>query len=103
MTYCLYQCSTTDLHNTFGLQTLEEKFKKCLKNRLKSIQLYEPELITCYLLRKNVTNVVTIHYTEKAIIEWLPAERPNKKIVAMYSKQGSSISFLDELLNFCLP
>ena len=64
------------------------------------IQRYEQEWITCYLLRKNVTNVVSGHYTQKAIIKWLPKGRPNKKIVAMYNEQRNAPSFLDELFFF---
>ena len=100
MIYCLYQCSNTDLHDTFKLPTLEMKYKKCLMNRLKSIQLYEPELIACYLLRKNIVNIVSSHYNEKACISWLQKGRPNKKIVAMYNNQNTCDTFFDKLLNF---
>jgi hypothetical protein len=98
--YCLYQCSTIDLHDTFGLPTLTSRYKKCLINRVKSIQLYEPELISCYLLRKKVINIMAIHYTEKECIPWLQQGRPNNRIVAMYSNQENMNTFLDKLLNF---
>jgi hypothetical protein len=98
--YCLYQCSTNDLHDTFGLPTLTSRYKKCLINRVKSIQLYEPELISCYLLRKKVINIMAIHYTEKECIPWLQQGRPNNRIVAMYSNQENMNTFLDKLLNF---
>jgi hypothetical protein len=98
--YCLYQCPTIDLHDTFGLPTLTSRYKKCLINRVKSIQLHEPELISCYLLRKKVINVMAIHYTEKECIPWLQQGRPNNRIVAMYNNQENMNTFFDKLLNF---
>jgi hypothetical protein len=98
--YCLYQCSTTDLHDTFGLPTLMSKYKKCLINRVKSVQLYEPEFIACYLLRKNLINIMATHYTEKACIPWLQKGRPNNRIVDMYNNQNNTTTFFDKLLNF---
>ena len=100
MIYCLFRCPTTDLLDIFRIPTLETRYKKCLINRLKSIQLYEPELLSCYLLRKNVVNVVSTHYEEKACIAWLQRGRPNKKIVALYDDFNDSNTFLDKLLNF---
>jgi hypothetical protein len=100
MIYCLYQCPTIDLHDSFGLPTLETKYKKCLTNIIKSIQIHEPELISCYLLRKNIENIVTSHYNEKACIPWLQRGRPNKRIVAFYNSQNNDDTFLDKLLNF---
>ena len=97
--YCLYQCTNTVLHETFNLPTLDTK-SKCLMKRLNSIQLYEPELIFCYLLRKNVANIVYSHYNEKACIPWLQKERPNKKLGAMYNHHSNCNTFLDKLLNF---
>ena len=97
--YCLYQCSTADLHDEFRLPTLTSRYKKCLLNRVKSIQLYEPDLISCYLLRKKVINIMASHYTEKACIPGLQKGRPNKKIIAMYNNEDTN-TFLDHLLNF---
>jgi len=79
MMYCLYQCSTIDLHDTFGLPTLETKHKKCLTNRIKSIQIHEPELISCYLLRKNIVNIVASHYKEKVCIPGFKEEDQTKE------------------------
>jgi len=93
MIYCLYQCSTTDLHDTFGLPTLETEYKKCLMNRIKNIQLHELEFISCYLLRKYIVNIVKSHYKEKACIPWLQKGRPNKRIVAMYNDQNNYKTF----------
>ena len=45
MIYCLFQFPTTDLHDIFGLLTLETKYKKYVMSRLKKIQLYEADLI----------------------------------------------------------
>jgi hypothetical protein len=66
--YCLYQCPSIDLHERFGLPTLETLFKMNVINRLKKIQLNEPELISGYLQRKNVLNIISYHYEVKACI-----------------------------------
>ena len=65
--YCLYQCTNAVSHETFNLPTLDTKFKKCLMKRLNSIQLYEPELISCYLLRKNVTKYRLLSLQRKSV------------------------------------
>ncbi len=69
-------------------------------NRIKKIQLHEPEFISCYLLRKNIVNIVKSHYKEKTCIPWLQKGRPNKRIVAMYNDQNNYNTFFDKLLNF---
>ena len=100
--YCLFQCSNNDLHVTFNLPTLESQYKKCLINRLRAIQLYEPELIACYLSRKNITNITYNHYEEKPCIPWLQQGRPNNKIVEFYYNRQYLITFFDKLINFIL-
>ena len=77
--FSLYQCSTENLHNVFKIPTLEGRYKQSLRSRLKRIQRYEPKWITCYLLRENVANIVSEHYTKKAIIKCLPKGDQTRK------------------------
>ena len=98
--YCLYQCPSIDLHEKFGLPTLEALYKTNVNKRLNKIQLNEPELISGYLQRKNVLNIILSHYDENPCIPWLQQGRPNKKMVKTREGQDNHYTFLDKLILF---
>ncbi len=95
--YCLFECPTIDIHKKLRLPTLEEKFQKNLKNRLKNIEQFEQELITCYLMNKSIANTTCQHYVEKSCIQSLSRGRPSMRTIKFY--QNSS-TFFDRLLQF---
>jgi len=49
--YYLFQCPSNDLHETFHLPTLEERYRKSIVKRLINIEQNEQELIRCYLIK----------------------------------------------------
>ncbi len=97
MIYHLFQCPTTDLHETFRLPTLEEKYRKSLAKRLNNIQQHEQQLIECFLMHKNIVNKTCQHYHEKPCIQSMPRGRPSTRIRNFYN---NSTTYLDNLLNF---
>ncbi|CAF1277970.1 unnamed protein product [Rotaria magnacalcarata] len=96
--YCTYRVSSADLHQTLKLPTLKEKFQKCLLKRMKHIQLYEQDLLDCFISYKNIKNDVHQHYNDKPNIIGLPIGRPNKRII--FLAQIDSSTFFDKLCNF---
>lgn len=96
--YCTYRTSRTDLHGPLKLPTLEEKYRNCLRKRIKNIQIYEQELIDCAALNKHIINNLYHHYVEKSQIIGLPSGRPNKRITS-FTYNNNTI-FLDKLYHF---
>src|ERR1700722_13414802 len=97
MIYHLFQGPTSDLHETFRLPTLEEKYRKNLTKRLANIQQHEQEWIACYLMNKNTVNKTRQHYQEESCIQSMPRGRPSTRMTTFYN---DSSSFLDKLLQF---
>lgn len=96
--YCLFQCPTEDLHDHFKLPTIEQRFKKCLLKRLKTIQQYEPILIDTVLQNKQLINKLHNHYRIKANLRNMPTGRPNKRLAAFIDTDNST--FFDHLCEF---
>ena len=66
--------------------------------KMKSIQVFEQEMLECVLLNKNTINDVQRHYFEKSYIKGPPNGRPNKRIVSF--TQNNNTTFFDKICDF---
>ena len=98
--YSVFQCSTSDLHNSLQLPTLEFKLKNGLIKRLKNIQAYERDLVEQVLLDKNVSSILHQHYHDKPFLRGMPRGRPNKRISIL--GDCTQQTFFDRLCAFTL-
>ena len=96
--FCLFECSTVDLHGTFALPTLQDRFRKSLVKRLASVQKHEPDLLDCVLSYKHLYNQYYRHYKEAPFFRNLSVGRPNKRIAAFLNSNCET--YLDKLCNF---
>ena len=96
--YHLFQCPTEELHHHFHLPTLEQKYKKCLFKRMKSIQVHETMFIECVLQNKFLFNVLYRHYRIKAYLRNMPSSRPSKRITSFLN--NTNTTFFDHLCEF---
>ena len=98
--YCVFQCATSDLHQSLQLPTLESRLKKVLLKRLNNIQRNEKETVELFLADKTVANALHRHYNEKAYLPWMPKGRPNKRLTRL--SECLHPTFLDKLFSFAL-
>ena len=93
-----FQCPTNELDQHFNLSTIEDRYRRCLRKRLVSIQLFETTLIDTALQAKYLHNELRKHYREKRSLPLMPLGRPKKRLVALVDHHRPT--FLDLLLAF---
>ena len=86
MIYHLFGCPTTDFHVNFKLPALAEKFCKSLVKRFCSIEQYEQELVSFYIINKTIINKTRQHYFEQPCTSSLSTGRPSRRLIKLYQK-----------------
>ena len=81
--HSLFQCPTSELHWQFKITTLDERLGGLVRNRLRSIQLFEPAFVEHDLQAKNLSNILHKHYREKRSLQMMPNGRPDKRLVKL--------------------
>ena len=89
--HSFFQCPTSELHRQSKIATLDERLRGLARNRLRSIQLFEPAFVDHDLQAKNLFNILHKHYRERRSLQMMPNGRPNQRLIKLLDNERPTL------------
>ncbi|CAF3931902.1 unnamed protein product [Rotaria sp. Silwood1] len=97
--YCLQYTTNIELHETWSLPTLQNRFQRIIQKRLTTIQNHEMPMLRYIHQYQQIKITLQKHFTLQKCIPHLLIGRPRKRTKKFY--QNDTPTLFDKLLDFC--